>query len=67
MGEGHQDILLLAVGSFVWVALDYMSTLSHAYVLPEMQESEGITSLQTVQQGLLTFTKILTWIRKAKG
>lgn len=66
-GEGHQDILL-AVGSFVWVALDYPPTLSHACALPEMQESERIHHCRQCNRGSshLPF-KVFTWIRKAKG
>lgn len=67
-GEGHQDILLLAVGSFVWVALDYMPSLSHVYVLPEMQALERIYHCRQCDRGCshLPF-KAFTWIRKAKA
>jgi len=67
-GEGLQDILLLAVGSFVRTALDYTPTLSHACVLPEMQELERIHHCGQCDRGCshLPF-KVFTWIRKAKG
>lgn len=67
-GEGHQDILLLAVGFFVWVPLDYTPTLSHTCVLAEMQESERIHHCRQHDNSCshLPFP-VFTWIRKAKG
>ena len=66
-GEGHPDRLLV-VGSFVWVALDYTSTLWHGCVLPEMQELERIHHYRRCYRGgSHLLVKVFMWIRKAKG
>lgn len=63
-GEGHRDRLLLAVGSFVWVALDHMPTRSHECVLPEMQESGRIHHCRQRSSGCSHHLKSLHGLEK---
>lgn len=66
-GEGHENIFLLAVGFFVWVTHDYMSTLLCVCVLPEMQEWERIDHCRQCDRGCLHLPfRIFMWIGKAR-
>lgn len=65
-GEGHED-RLLAVGSFVWVALDCTPTLSHLCVLPEMQGSQRyLTADSTTGAALTDRLKVLRGLERQK-